>query len=378
MGPRALCPPPCHPARGLLRASPRGGPLNPPPPIKSLSQHQKLREPQAEIGGVNNNKHHKSLSLGCGCWSCSPLPHPPPAAGPQARAGGGGCRTPKLGWGGSPRGEGHLQGHPLGTPAGGCQAPEGDKPPQNKGRARGRVRLGLPPGKGGAPHPTAGGGGQAQPPVLGKGLGLASERRAAATRRGRHRSGGSPMPPAHPPPAAGPAEEAGSPPRGLPAEGGGGSWIPAGVREGYSLTTSVSIRLLPGLGEDMVAAAAPGAPGGLSAPPPPPTGDARHRGERGGAGLRAAGTPPHSPPLSPLSPPPPSSCGAAGVAARAPPPAPPRAPSAASPAPVVASAGASLWTPDVTRCDLTAPQRRDWSRRERRVGPACPAARWEL
>lgn len=111
------------------------------------------------------------------------------------------------------------------------------------------------------------------------------------------------------------------------------------MREGYSLTTSVSIRLLPGLGEDMVAAAAPGAPGGLSAPPPR-TGDARHRGERGGAGLRAAGTPP-PPPLSPLSPPPPSSCGAAGgaaAAARAPPPRrlalpQPRAPLRSSPLP---------------------------------------------
>lgn len=116
------------------------------------------------------------------------------------------------------------------------------------------------------------------------------------------------------------------------------------------MTTSVSIRLLPGLGEDMVVAAAPGAPGGLSAPPPL----YRHRRGVNGAGGGAAGTPPRSSLSSllspPLPPPPPS------PVVTAPPP--PRAPSAPLRSPLPEPLSGPLTS---LRGDVTAPPRCHWS-----------------
>ena len=152
---------------------------------------------------------------------------------------------------------------------------------------------------------------------------------------GGHTTGGGPHrpPPTHP--GAGPKPTA----RGKDRR----------KREGYSLTTSVSIRLLPGLGEDMVVAAAPGAPGGLSAPPPL----YRHRRGVNGAGGGAAGTPPRSSLSSllspPLPPPPPSPVVTAP---------PPRAPSAPLRSPLPEPLSGPLTS---LRGDVTAPPRCYWS-----------------
>lgn len=155
---------------------------------------------------------------------------------------------------------GHHRGGPAETPPAPPLRPQRGKTP--------KIRQ-----KGGLGLPWRGGEGRSDP-SSGQGP------------RGCERGGlgatpaGSPVPPALPP---------------LCRPGLGGRAIlvpvgPSGARQGYSLTTSVSIRLLPGLGDDMVAAAAPGAPGGLSAPPPPRAGAARRRAEWGNAGSRGAGS----------------------------------------------------------------------------------------
>lgn len=251
-----------------------GPPCSPPPQNKSLSQQQKLREPQAEIGEEIMRINTTKAFLGAVAAGAA-LPfftHPP-----KLRSLGGSLA----------RG-GHLQGHPG-------WGGEGDKPPKIRDGGGGGVEASSPVR--GGPHPMRG----VNPTRS------STDRPRPGLSKGRRPGGATPEGgPRFPHPLqARPGRR--NPPRRRVT-----------VREGYSLTTSVSIRLLPGLGEDMVAAAAPGAPGGLSAPP---TGDAGHR--------RGTGGPPGS---ESLGPPPAAavaavvaavaaaaaSCGAAGAAARAP------------------------------------------------------------